>query len=307
LENEFRSTEELVIALINDINHLAMTKVLIATFSQTGSTKKIAEQITIGLRTANLDVTHFEITRDAIPDLKEYDIIGIGTPTYFFRPPFIIKDFIKNLKGLENKASFVFILQGTNQGQCGNWIRKKLIKKGSIDLGYFRCYGADYWIGYIKRGTMFSPDSPTDQELTLAESFGSIVATRFADHSRKVEIFDPSTHFMYVIEQFFVARLFVKIIYTKAFYIDKTCDKCGICIEKCPENNIYENKKGKLRWGSECLLCATCELSCPKDSIHSALDWIIFSPFMHYNIARSKNKKVPYADVKHKNGETIVI
>jgi len=88
-----------------------MNKVLIATFSQTGSTKKTAEQITIGLRTANLDVTHFEITRDAIPDLKEYDIIGIGTPTYFFRPPFIVKDFIKNLKGLENKASFVFILQ----------------------------------------------------------------------------------------------------------------------------------------------------------------------------------------------------
>lgn len=284
-----------------------MTKVLIATFSQTGSTKKIADLIATGLRTANFDVTHFSITKNVFPDLKEYDIIGIGTPTYFFRPPFIVKDFIKNLKGLENKASFVFILQGTDQGQCGNWIRKEMVRKGSRDLGYFRSFGADYWLGYIKRGTMFSPDSPTEQELTSAESFGRVVAARFADNSQKVEKFDPPSHFMYVIEQFFILRLFVKIIYSKAFYIDKTCDKCGICIEKCPEANIYENKKGKISWGSECLLCATCELICPKDSVHSALDWIIFTPFMYYNMARSKNKKIPYAKVKHKNGETIII
>lgn len=284
-----------------------MTKVLLATFSQTGSTRKIADQIANGLRTANFDVAHLNITRDANPDLKEYDIIGIGTPTYFFRPPFIVIDFVKNLKGLENKASFVFILQGTNQGHCGNWIRKELVKKRSRDLGYFKSYGADYWIGYIKRGTMFSPDSPTDQELSSAESFGSVVATRFANHSQPIEKFDPPTHFMYLIEQFFVARPLSKIIYNKTFYADKTCDNCGICIEKCPEDNIYENKKGKPGWGSECLLCATCELSCPKDAIHSALDWIIFSPFMYYNIARSKDKKVPFANVKHKNGETIVI
>jgi flavodoxin/NAD-dependent dihydropyrimidine dehydrogenase PreA subunit len=284
-----------------------MTKVLIATFSQTGSTKKIADQIAKGLSSSNLDVTHLEITQDSSPDLKEYDIIGIGTPTYFFRPPFIITDFIKNLKGLEQKASFVFILQGTDQGSCGNWIRKELFKKGSRDLGYFRSYGADYWIGYIKRGIMFSPDSPTDQELSEAESFGKTIAIRFEDHSQQIEKFDPPTHFIYGIEQFFVARPFAKTMYGKTFYTDKNCDNCGICIKKCPVDNILKNKKGKLSWNTKCMLCAACELSCPKDAIHSALDWIIFSPFMYYNIARSKTKKVPFANVTHKNGKTVFI
>ena len=80
-----------------------MTKVLIATFSQNGSTKKIADQIAQGLVSSNCVVTQISITENQVPDLKEYDIIGIGTPTYFFRPPFIIMDFVRNLQRLENK------------------------------------------------------------------------------------------------------------------------------------------------------------------------------------------------------------
>ena len=283
-----------------------MPKVLIATFSQTGSTKKIADQIALGLGSSNFDVTHMSITENISPDLKEYDIIGIGTPTYFFRPPFIIMDFVKSLQGLENKSSFVFILYGTNQGDCGNWIRRELNKKGSKDLGYFRSYGADYWIGYIKRGTLFSYSSPTSQELSSAEAFGRTIASRFTDKSQQIEKFDPPISFMYGLERMLVSRPFVKMMYSRTFRVDKNCDNCGICVKKCPIGNISENINGKLKWQSKCLLCATCELSCPKDAIHSAFDWIIFTPFMIYNISHSKNKNIPFVDVTHKKGKTIL-
>jgi flavodoxin len=93
-----------------------MTKVLIATFSQTGSTKKIADQIALGLESSKCEVTHIAITENESPNLQDFDIDGIGTPTYIFRPPFIVMDFVRNLKGLKDKCSFVFILHGTNQG-----------------------------------------------------------------------------------------------------------------------------------------------------------------------------------------------
>jgi flavodoxin/NAD-dependent dihydropyrimidine dehydrogenase PreA subunit len=283
-----------------------MTKVLIAIFTQNGSTKKIADQIAKGLGSSNCEVTHLSITENRTPDLKEYDIIGIGTPTYFFRPPFIVMDFVKSLQGLENKSSFVFILYGTNQGDCGNWIRRELNKKGSRDLGYFRSFGADYWLGYIKRGTMFSHSSPNAQELSSAESFGKTIATRFSDKSQHIEKFDPPTPFMYGLERMLVSRPFAKMMYSKTFTVDKNCDNCGICIKKCPIGNIYETENGKLKWQSKCLLCATCELSCPKDAIHSAFDWIIFAPFMHYNISHSKNKKIPFVNVTHRKGKTVL-
>jgi flavodoxin/NAD-dependent dihydropyrimidine dehydrogenase PreA subunit len=284
-----------------------MTKVLIATFSQTGSTKKIADQIGKGLTSSNCEVTHISISDNVIADLKDYDIVGIGTPVYFFKPPYLIDDFIKNLKGLENKSSFVFILHGTNQGDCGNRIRLELNKKGSKDLGYFKSFGADYWIGYIKRGTLFSPDSPDEQELSSAEIFGKTIAARFNDKIQVVEKFDPPTPFIYGMERMFVARPLTKILYSKTFRADKNCDNCGICIKKCPVDNISLNKDGKLKWQSKCMLCATCELSCPKDAIHSALDWIIFAPFMIYNIGHSKNKKIPFVNVNHRNGKTVRI
>lgn len=284
-----------------------MAKVLIATFSQTGSTRKVADQIAKGLLYSNWEITHFNISDNDLPDIDEYDIVGIGTPTYFFRPPFIVKDFIQNLNGLENKSFFVFILHGTHQGDCGNWIRRKLKAKGSKDLGYLSSFGKDYWLGYIKRGVMFSPDSPTEAELSSAEEFGKRIVTRFTDPDPDVEPFDPPTPIMYGIERMLVARPYAKFMYSKTFRADSNCDNCGICIKKCPVNNITEMKNGKLKWHSKCILCASCELSCPKDAIHSAFDWMIFAPFMTYNISRSKNKKIPYVNVKHKKGNTILV
>lgn len=155
-----------------------MAKVLIATFSQYGSTGKVSEQITKSLRSSNWEVDHFSIGSDSVPDLKEYDVIGIGSPTYFFRPPFIVKDFVKSLKDLHQISSFVFFLHGTHQGNCGNWIRKQLKTKGAKDLGYFLSYGPDYWMGYLKRGYMFSPDSPSEKEFSSADEFGRTVVPK---------------------------------------------------------------------------------------------------------------------------------
>lgn len=152
------------------------------------------------MESSNCEPTQISITKDADPDILSYDIIGIGTPTYFFRPPFIVMDFVKRLNGLKGKSSFVFILHGTHQGICGNWIRRELSKKGTTDIGYFRSYGADYWIGYIKRGTLFSHNSPTTQEQSSAVAFGKTIVERFNDRSGETEKFDPPTPIIYAVE-----------------------------------------------------------------------------------------------------------
>jgi ferredoxin len=234
-------------------------------------------------------------------------MIGVGSPTYFYRPPFVVMDFVNKLGGIQNKSTFVFISYGTHMGDCGNWIRRKLKSKGSKDLGYFTSHGKDYWMGYLKRGVLFSPDSPTEKELSAAEDFGKELTVRYSDSKPLVESFDSPTPAMYGFERMLLARPFAKLMYSKTFRADKKCDACGICIEKCPINNISANNNGQPRWHSNCLLCATCELTCPKDAVHSAFDWIIFAPFMNYNIKKSKKKQVPLARVKHTAGETHLV
>lgn len=280
-----------------------MTKVLIATFSQHGSTRKIAEQIGKGLTSSEFEVTHTPITRDGVPDISDYDIIGIGSPSYFFSPPFIVQDFIRQLKGLENKYSFVFITYGTIQGNAGNQILSKLQEKGTLNLGYYKSRGADYWMGYIRRGYLFSPDSPNVLELSTAENFGKIMAARYTDNILVPAKFDPPVPWMYRIEKMLVARPLAKI-YSKMFTADKNCNNCGICIKNCPVGNITQTN-GKIDWHSDCILCMNCELSCPKDAIHSAFDMKIFAPFMNYNIKHAMNRNTPYLKVNHKNGRTV--
>lgn len=284
-----------------------MDKVLIASFSQTGSTRKLADLIAKGLNSSDWEITHHDISGSDIPNIEAYDMIGIGSPTYFFRPPFIVMDFVKNLEGLKNKSSFVFISQGTHSGDCGNWIRRTLNQKGSRDLGYFKSFGRDYWLGYIKRGVLFSPDSPTEKEQNSAEEFGKTLIKRYSDPDAVVESFDPPTPAMYSIERMLVARPYAKLMYSKTFKADNKCNSCGICIEKCPIGNITEKKNGLPKWGSNCMLCATCELVCPEDAVHSAFDWMIFAPFMRYNIRKSKKKQIPYENVEHTGGQTRVI
>lgn len=279
-------------------------KVLIATFSHRGSTKKVADRIASGLSSSDFEVTHYAIKSRGVPDLSKYDIIGIGTPTFFFKPPFVVQDFVKKLEGIKNKASFVFMTYGSIGGNCVNQIQRLLQKKGALNLGYFKCPGPDYWIGYIKRGVLFSAESPTEKELFQARQFGKNVAIRYKNAFYEPIETEPRLPFVYKIEKMLMARPFVKV-YIRAFHTDENCNQCGICVKNCPTGSLTMN--GKVKWHSDCILCMECEMSCPKNAIHSSFDWKTFAPFMNYNIKHSKKHNIPFKNVVHKNGQTVVV
>ena len=54
--------------------------VLIATFSQFGTTETIGDEIGQGLISGGATVDYARIGGDPVPDLRNYDLIGIGTP-----------------------------------------------------------------------------------------------------------------------------------------------------------------------------------------------------------------------------------
>ena len=275
--------------------NLGMTgSALIATFSQTGTTTRIAERIAAGLRASGWQVDLLDISPGASPDLRGYDLLGIGTPTYFYRPPFIVRDFAHTLPALDGLASFVFCLHGTHQGDCGNQIRAQLRTKGTRDLGYFLSFGADYWQGYLRQGVLFSPDAPTEEELAEAEVFGGTLARRYADPALAVEPYDPPTPLVYALERALTSRPLARLLYSRTFYADAQCNSCGTCVRKCPVGNITFDTDKRPRWHTECLLCTTCAMACPQEAIHSAVDWPIVAPILRYNVWRGK-KTYPYA------------
>jgi ferredoxin/flavodoxin len=281
-------------------------KALIATFSQTGSTTLIAEEIAKGLQTMGCEVDYHTINGKQLPETGDFDIIGIGTPAYNFRPPFIVSDFVNSLPDLKGKSFFVFVLHGTLPGDAGNSIRRKLKKKHGRDIGYFLCHEPDYFIGYLKRGYLFSPDSPSNFEIGAAQRFGKVVMRRFESTIEETDKYDPPVNPIYRIERLTTSRRSSKLLY-KLFEVNDRCNGCGICINTCPTHNISADHHHKPVWHNRCLLCGTCELKCPKDSITSVFDLGILAPFMHYNIFMARKKKIPYAMVRHTEGKTVRI
>lgn len=265
-----------------------MKKVLIAYFSQGGTTAKIAEQIKKGIMDKNCDVDLYNIQDGKPPDIKKYEIFGIGFPVYIFRPPFNVMDFIKTLPNLNGMPFFLFLLYGTKPGTAGNVVRKTLSEKGGKEVGYTGYMGEDYFIGYLKRGYLISPGHPTKEELKKAYAFGKDVILHATGKEYAKPSYDPQPGLIYNIEQWMTIRPYVNQLYTHCFMVKKKkCNSCEICIKKCPTGNITLNKKGFPKWGRNCISCWYCEMSCPCEAITSAVDWPIMIPFMKYNIRKA--------------------
>jgi flavodoxin len=138
-----------------------MSKSLIVYFSQGGTTARVAESIAVGLRAVEWQADLFNLKDGQPPEAGGYDLIGIGSPVYYFRPPFNVMDYVKSLPDLSGRASFVFVVHGTYRGDTGATIRRTLAHNGAREVGYLHCRGADYFLGYLKQGYFFSPSSPT--------------------------------------------------------------------------------------------------------------------------------------------------
>jgi len=284
-----------------------MRKTLIAYFSQGGTTKKIAEKISQGLQSKQFQVDFYNIVDDQRPSITDYDVIGIGSPVYIFRPPFNVLDYLKGLPELNDLPFFVFLLYGTEPGTAGNIIRKTLSRKGGKEIGYEKFKGADYFFGYLQRGHLFSPNNPSENELKQAEQFGQDLVSRISEKGYVKPKMDTLPPPVYCIERMITTRSQVQQIYSRFFKVDKDkCTSCKICIQQCPKNNIRFDKNDLPIWGRECIACFYCEMKCPLDAITSPLDWSIMAPFTNYNVSRSlKDPSIEDVKVVHKKGKTV--
>lgn len=286
-----------------------MPKSLIVFFSQGGTTTRIAESVAGGLRAANHEVHLHNLKDGQPPDPRNYDILGIGSPTYYFRPPFNVIEYLNNLPGLAGKPFFVFVLHGTYCGDAGNIIRQAMERKGARETGYFRCLGADFFLGYLKRGYLFSPRHPQAGEIARAELFGREVAAYHAGKPYVKPEYDASPSIIYRLERFLVNRFMIKQMYSRLIWVNaKKCSACGLCMKLCPTGNISADKQGHPIWGRNCLLCFTCEMKCPLNAINSPITWRLFWPFMVYNTHHaSRDPSLDHVRVVHRGGRTKVL
>jgi flavodoxin len=284
-----------------------MKRALIVHFSQRGTNERVAEIIGKSLCLEGYQVDLWNLKNGSPPTPSEYDLLGIGSPTYYFRAPFNVTDFVNSLPILSGLPVFVFVVHGAYRGSTGNTIRRTLRLKGAQEVGFFCCYGADQFLGYLKEGCLLSPDHPSQKELESAGIFGHEIAARVegAPYTRPDD--DRDAQAIYRLERFLANRMLVKYLYSRCFTVNAMCrPECDLCIRQCPVQNIVRGDNGRLAWGRKCLLCLSCEMNCPEDAITSPVSWPIFRPFMIYNVRHAcQDPALDSTTVIHERGQTI--
>jgi len=267
-----------------------MTKCLMIYFSKGGTTEKVASSIAEGLIGSGCQVDLCNIKDSGLPDIKGYDLLGIGTPVYYYRPTFNILDNLKTLPDLGGMPYFTFILYGTYRFDTDVTINKILSSKNAYQVGFYHCYGEDYFLGYIKRGYLFSPNHPTASELEEAKVFGGTVMKNFKDNLSVKPDNKQKLKLINRFQRFSVNQWLSKNVLSKSLKVNcNKCNSCGICIEECPTENISMDKDDHPTWGSNCILCFYCALRCPEEAITTPEDWILFKLFLDYNVQKALN------------------
>jgi flavodoxin/Fe-S-cluster-containing hydrogenase component 2 len=286
-----------------------MQRCLVIYFSMGGATATVAESIAAGLQSEGYQCVLHNLKNGPAPDLKGYDLLGIGSPVYYFGQPFSVMDCLRSLSDLKGLPAFTFNTFGTYRFDSATRLRKILGKKGARPIGYFACHGTGTFLGYAKLGYLFSPDHPKAEDLVKAEKFGRELAGCMASNQTIAIAPEQSAPVIYWTERFLTNRWLTRHFYSRLFTTNKQlCNMCGLCAAVCPTHNISKNKDNQPVWSRDCILCLNCETKCPKDAIKSVIDWPVFRPFLAYNVRRaSLDKKLDHVRVKHARGKIQIL
>jgi len=287
-------------------------KCLIVFFSQTNSTKKIAKTIGKAIAAYNWDVDYKNIKYGKVDNLREYDMLGFGTPVYYYRLPFLVKDYLQSLPDLKNKAVFSFISYGSYYFDVPIKIGNILKEKNTVNNGFFAARGVDKYLGYLKQGVLFSEGHPNKRELTQAEKFARSLIKSFQLKSISENKYnyerETGKGVVYNCESILTMRWLINNFYSRLFSSSESCIGCGKCVEECPQDNIILDNRKRPKWGNGCELCLICEMVCPVQAVNSVVDMKIFQPILKYNVKQGiKDGDINYTEIEYKNGEILKI
>jgi len=218
-------------------------KWIIAHFSPTGGTKKVADAIATGFGTS---VVEMDLTKaDASVILGKNDALMAVLPVYAGRVPQISLERLSALKGNGQKAVAVVVYGNREYDDA------LLETKDALEAGGFQVIAAAAFIAEHSMLRSIAAGRPDAEDEAICRQFASDVMAK-PDEAAPVQV--PGTNPY-------------KELKPSAFHpaASETCVKCGICAEQCPVGAIpLEDPKETLN--DICINCMRCVQVCPVSS-----------------------------------------
>ena len=249
-------------------------------FSQvvTGNTEKIARHVAKGLSKGSQLCDLVKLTKyqedlrmfEEFP-FQEYDLIGFGTPVYYFHPPYHLLFELKHLTSMEDKFGFLFCTSGGNPGSTLHQMKEALEHTGLKIIE-----GEDQWLGkdvhqmYRNQPNSnghygwlpSSEDHPNEDELKEAVKFGENLIKKALnpDVKEKEDFWDKENESAKMWSWEGIQEWFPEFELKSI-----ECNRCGVCAQVCPWDAIVLDPYPQ--WTKDCDRCYICDLKCPQEAI----------------------------------------
>lgn len=182
------------------------------------------------------------------------------TPTYAYRMPRIVYDFIQRtpFKG-NNKAYFVCTC-GDSAGNAIGYAKKICSIKGFDFMGQTIVIMPENYVAMFK-----IPDKAESSDIIKKCEPQLLETAELIKKGLRLPV--QKVLFGGRILSGFTNYMFYKLFVTaKGFHHNKACNGCGRCVKLCPLNNIQLTENEPI-WGSDCTHCMACICGCPNAAI----------------------------------------
>lgn len=245
----------------------APKKALILWYSQTGHTQRYARLIGCLLKSKNIAVDEREFQETDKNILRDYDLIIVGTPVFYYDTPSNISEWLEKIPYIKGTPVAAFVSFGGPEGNQHNascHLLKMLAKKGGVPVGRdaFRnipSYPTPEWNSANQISGQHLPNAATFEQVrrfvrdTLERiSRGETIAIGY-----EIALREP-------LRSLPLVWLNKRVINKHSVDASK-CINCGTCVRKCPTKAINPFEQTVDR--SRCLACFGCLNNCPADAV----------------------------------------
>lgn len=230
-------------------------------FSGTGNSEFIAAQI--GKETGGQVVSINNIIKDGtITTYKSNKPFVIVAPTYAWRLPLVVEDFIQKASFEGSDKFYIIMTCGEDTQNAIGWAQKVLAKKSLQLLGFAEIIMPNNYLA------MKYPTPDFDEAKTIIkDALPQIKEVCKLILDGKDFTIVPTPSLKSRVQSSIVNKLVYRfMINSKGFSVNDRCVSCNKCHGDCPLNNIDMADKRPI-WGNNCTHCMACIAGCPKEAI----------------------------------------
>lgn len=227
-------------------------------FSGTGNSHYVASQIKNALDDQCVNMNDLIKKEDRSLQVVGGNLI-IVCPTYAWRIPRVVEDWIKNTTFKEAKEVYFIMTCGENIGNAGYYNEALCNEKDFDYKGTMPIIMPENYLALF--------NTPSNQEAKEIINKAQPSIKQAIEYIRNQKPFPKmSLHLKDKFLSSFVNTIFYPVYVKSDSFYTIDCKGCGLCEKLCPLNNIHI-KDHKPIWGNQCTHCMACIAKCPFKAI----------------------------------------